>query len=128
MTETQASQAVTFEQLSQALAHLGFEKHDAPEFTMFRNAEFDAGIVLPREDTLSDVRPLHLAAARATVAGKGITTSADFDRLLTQARQTGTHQEMPRAAGYAMRSAPFEPADAAVPKKKAKKRSRLQAA
>ncbi len=103
MFEPQASQSVTFEELSRALARLGFERHATSEFTLFRNAEVGAVIILPREDTSSDVRPIHLAAARATVAGKGIAAPADFDRLLVQ--DAGT----------------------AVPKGKAKK-ARLQAA
>jgi len=88
MTKSQASRVVTFDQLSQVLALLGFEVRDMPDFIMFRNTEFDAVIALPREDASATLRPLHLAAARATVAGKGVASPADFDQLLAQARQT----------------------------------------
>ena len=102
MIKSQVLRAVTFDQLSQVLAHLGFEVRDMPEFIMFRNA--DAVITLPREDASATLRPLHLAAARATVAGKGVASPADFDQLLAQARRTHA-----------------QTADAAVPKKKAKR-------
>ncbi len=75
-----------------------------PEFTMFRNTEFDAVITLPREDASATLRPLHLAAARASVAGKGVAAPSDFDQLLAQARQT-----------------PAQATDAVIPKKKAKR-------
>ena len=104
MIKSQASRAVTFDQLSQVLALLGFDERDMPEFIMFRNAEFDAVITLPREDATATLRPLHVAAARATVAGKGVASPADFNQLLTQARRT-----------------PAQSADSDMPKKKAKR-------
>ena len=104
MIKSQVSRAVTFDQLSQVLAHLGFEVRDMPEFIMSRNADADAVITLPREDASATLCPLHLAAARATVAGKGVASPADFDQLLAQARRTHA-----------------QTADAAAPKKKAKR-------
>lgn len=128
MTKTQILQSVTFEQLSEALTQLGFEMRETLEFTMFRNAEFDAVIILPREDASSILRPIHLAAARATVAGKGVAAPVDFDRLLIQARQIATRQEGSRVAGDPGRAVPSQTADASLPKRKAKKKARLQAA
>jgi len=85
MTKTQTPQAITFQQLGEALSHLGFKKHDTPEFTMFRNVERDAVIILPIEQPSSALRSMHLAAARATVTGKGVASPAEFDLLLSQA-------------------------------------------
>jgi len=102
MTKIRALRVITLDQLSQVLASLGFEVYDMPEFIMFRNAAFDAVIILPREDDSATLRPLHLAAARATVAGKGVAAPAEFDRLLIQAGRTPA-------------------VNTAVPKKKAKR-------
>jgi hypothetical protein len=101
MTETQTPQAITFQQLSEALALLGFKKHDTPEFTMFRNVEFNAVIILPVEEASSSLRPTHLAAARATVVGKGVTSPAGFDLLLLKAASKDRLREGARAEAEA---------------------------
>ena len=78
---------MTHPQLSDALTQLGFQKRVTPQFTAYRNARFGALIVLPPDALDERVRPLHLAAARATVVGKGVATAAEFDRLLIRARR-----------------------------------------
>ena len=83
------SEVVTFPQLNEALAGLGFQKITADEFTVYRNAAFDAMLILPREGVLPHPLPMHVAAARATVAGKGVATAAEFDRRLLQAIRQG---------------------------------------
>jgi len=97
MTKTQTRQAITPQQLGEALALLGFKEHVTPEFTMFRNAGLDAVIILPVEEASSPVRPPHLAAARATVVGKGVASPAEFDSLLSRAVQKDHLRERDRA-------------------------------
>ena len=87
MTNAFVSKTTTYPQLSDALTHLGFLQRVTPQFTAFRNAQFDALIILPQDALGGQVRPLHMAAARATVIGKGVATAAEFDRLLLQVRR-----------------------------------------
>lgn len=101
MTEIQTPQAITPQQLGEALALLGFKEHVTPEFTMFRNAGLDAVIILPIEEASSPVRPIHLAAARATVAGKGVASPAEFDLLLSKVIQRDRLRKRDRAEAKA---------------------------
>ena len=81
----------TYGDLRAVLAPLWFKLIETPEFMAFSNEEHDALIVLPLEDMSHLVRPIHLAAARATVVGRGVTSPADFDRrFLLAIRQGGS--------------------------------------
>ena len=87
MSNLLTPEVITYQTLSDALSHLGFKTIITSEFLAFRHAELDAYIILPPEDLSQPLSPLHRAAARATVAGKGVAPPAEFDRLLTPAAQ-----------------------------------------
>ena len=52
-------------------------------------------LVLPQEALEGPARPLHLAAARATVVGKGIAPADEFDRLMRSHRQAASANAEP---------------------------------
>lgn len=131
MTNALSVKTATYQQLTDTLTQLGFQRRVTPQFTAYRNAPLGALIVLPQDDTPGGwVRPLHLAAARATVVGKGAATAAEFDRLLLQ---VGGH--VPAGGGVAGHvpagvsitghvpagGSPLEDARAASAKKRTKK-------
>ena len=78
------SETLTYERLSQALLELGFTSEPAPGYTLFRNEEHAATLVIPTVEASEQVRPVHFIAARETVVGRGVTDAATFDRLFVR--------------------------------------------
>lgn len=72
----------TYSQLHKVLTSLGFVHRKTDQFTVYREQEHDALIVLPNRDAYSDVGDPHLISVRNTVAGKGIVSRDEIEALL----------------------------------------------
>lgn len=79
---SKASGRITYAQLNQALAALGFVCKETKDFTAYREAEHGAFIVLPHRNADSDVGDPHLVSVRNTVTGKGIASADELQALL----------------------------------------------
>ena len=78
------STPVTYGQLSQILAQLGFTRTDTAEYTAFRNSAYDALLALPVVSPQQLVDAAHLAAAQATITGSGVASENTLACLLIQ--------------------------------------------
>jgi hypothetical protein len=89
---------LTYEQFRQILVHLGFNEVAAPGYTIYRNEDHDATLVIPDVSPVEPVHPVHLVAARELILGKGIKIGKEFRRLLTPPSTDSIHLDNTLAA------------------------------
>lgn len=88
---------ITFGQLKEVLASLGFEQRETDEFTAYQEADHDALIILPRMSPEAIVGDPYLVAIRSTVTGRGVATSEKLYSLLEDsARANGADKILTR--------------------------------
>ena len=84
-TNKEASR-ITYGRLDGVLTEIGFVRRKTDAFTVYREADHDALIVLPNMHPDSDVGDPHLVAVRNTVTLKGVTSADRFQALLVSPR------------------------------------------
>jgi hypothetical protein len=77
---------ITYGRLDKALADLGFVRRNTEAFTVYREADHDALIVLPKMQPDSRVGDPHLVTVRNTVTLKGVASADRFQTLLVKPR------------------------------------------
>ena len=78
---------VTYNQLAKALATLGFKKVEHSEFTVFKNDEYDAMIVLPKGTGTTELSQAHLLMIERTVTEKGVAELSKFSETINRVRR-----------------------------------------
>ncbi len=76
---------LTYAQLRQALARLGFVEHSVPGGTVFWEEQTKTRLTLPEMPAEAPLLARHLSVTRALIVKSGVAEAADFERALEQA-------------------------------------------